>query len=75
MNPKSLQNLVSLADLPPERRREIARMGGIASGRKRRRLAHMRKTARILNQIYSQRREQENRQQSRKTRPRKPEVL
>ena len=60
MNPKSLQNLVSLADLPPERRQEIARMGGIASGRKRRRLAHMRKAARILEQIYSQQRERES---------------
>lgn len=36
MNP---DNLRSLADLPPERRREIARMGGKASGIERTRRA------------------------------------
>ena len=62
MNPKSLENLVSLADYSPERRREIARMGGIASGKRRRHLARLRKTARIMSQIIAERAEREERQ-------------
>ena len=36
------QNLRPFNILPPERRREIARMGGIASGERRRHLADLR---------------------------------
>lgn len=57
MNPKSLENLVPFSALPADRRREIARMGGIASGRRRRHLARLRKTARILEQIAAERKE------------------
>lgn len=51
MNP---DNLRSLADLPPERRREIARMGGKASGIERARRAYMKQSAReiILKMHY-----------------------
>lgn len=51
MNP---DNLRSLADLPPERRREIARMGGKASGIERDRRAYMKQSAReiILKMYY-----------------------
>ena len=47
-------NLRSLADLPPERRREIARMGGKASGIERARRAYMKQSAReiILKMHY-----------------------
>jgi len=45
MNP---DNLRSLADLPPERRREIARMGGKASGIERARRAYMKQSAREI---------------------------
>lgn len=38
------QNLRPLNTLPPEERREIARMGGIASGERRRYLADLRLT-------------------------------
>ena len=51
MNP---DNLRSLADLPPERRREIARMGGKASGIERALRAYMKQSAReiILKMHY-----------------------
>lgn len=51
MNPDNLHNL---ADLPPERRREIARMGGKASGLERARRAYMKQSAReiILKMYY-----------------------
>lgn len=51
MNP---DNLRSLADQPPERRREIARMGGTASGIERARRAYMKQSAReiILKMHY-----------------------
>lgn len=51
MNPDNLRNL---ADLPPERRREIARMGGKASGIERARRAYMKQSAReiILKMYY-----------------------
>ena len=45
MNP---DNLRSLADQPPERRREIARMGGKASGIERARRAYMKQSAREI---------------------------
>ena len=41
-NERSLENLISLADRSPEERREIARLGGIASGKKRRYRAELR---------------------------------
>lgn len=48
------KNLVSLADQSPQRRREIARLGGIASGTARARRAYMKQIARelILRQVY-----------------------
>lgn len=51
MNEKNLQNI---ADLPPERRREIARMGGKASGIERARRTYMKQSAReiILKMHY-----------------------
>lgn len=51
MNPDNLRNL---ADLPPERRREIARMGGKASGIERARRTYMKQSAReiILKMYY-----------------------
>lgn len=51
MNP---DNLRSLADRPPERRREIAQMGGKASGIERARRAYMKQSAReiILKMHY-----------------------
>lgn len=67
MNQKSLDNLVSLADYSPERRREIARMGGIASGKRRRHLARLRKTALVMGQIMAERAEREERQSRKKT--------
>ena len=47
-------NLRSLADLPSERRREISRMGGKASGIERARRAYMKQSAReiILKMHY-----------------------
>lgn len=46
-------NLVSLADRTTEEQREIARMGGIASGEARRENAMMRKTLeKMLNATY-----------------------
>lgn len=62
MNPKSLENLVSFADYPPEQRREIARQGGVASGKRRRHLSRLRKTARVIGQIMAERAEREERQ-------------
>ena len=41
-NERSRENLRSLDTLPPEERREIARLGGIASGKKRRHRAELR---------------------------------
>lgn len=41
-NERSRENLRSLDTLPPEERREIARLGGIASGKKRRYWAELR---------------------------------
>ena len=41
-NERSRENLRSLDTLPPEERREIARLGGIASGKKRRYRAELR---------------------------------
>ena len=64
MNPKSL---VSFADYPPERRREIARRGGIASGKRRRHLSRMRKTAIVMSHIMAERAEREERQSHKKT--------
>lgn len=51
MNEKNLQNI---ADLPPDRRRELARMGGKASGIERARRAYMKQSAReiILKMHY-----------------------
>lgn len=48
------KNLLNLADLPPERRREIARMGGNASGLERARRAYMKQSAReiVLKMYY-----------------------
>ncbi len=42
INERSLENLRPLNTLPPEERREIARLGGIASGEKRRYKADLR---------------------------------
>ena len=67
MNPKSLENLVSFADYPPEQRREIARMGGIASGKRRRHLSRLRKTAIVMGQIMAERAEREEQQRHKKT--------
>lgn len=78
MNARSLENLVSLADLPPEDRREIARMGGIASGRRRRHLAQLRKAAFLYAEIKAdqadreEREAQRRRQRKRKKKPRRP---
>ena len=41
------KNLVSLADRPPEERRKIARMGGVASGIARREKAKLSRRAKI----------------------------
>lgn len=41
-NERSRENLRSLDTLPPEERRKIARLGGIASGKKRRYRAELR---------------------------------
>lgn len=38
-NERSLENLRPFNTLPPEKRREIARIGGIASGERRREIA------------------------------------
>lgn len=48
------KNLLNMSDLPPERRREIARMGGKASGIERARRAYMKQSAReiILKMYY-----------------------
>ena len=48
------KNLVPFGELPPERRKELARMGGIASGEARRRKAYMKAVARemILRTVY-----------------------
>ena len=48
------KNLLNMAELPPERRREIARMGGKASGIERARRAYMKQSAReiILKMCY-----------------------
>ena len=43
-NERSRENLRSLDTLPPGERREIARLGGIASGKKRRYRAELRLT-------------------------------
>lgn len=67
MNQKSLDNLVSFADYPPEQRREIARQGGVASGKRRRHLSRLRKTARVMGQIMAERAEREERQSRKKT--------
>lgn len=67
MNPKSLENLVSFADYPTEQRREIARQGGVASGKRRRRLSRLRKTALIMGQIMAERAERKERQSHKKT--------
>ena len=42
INERSLENLRPLNTIPPEERREIARLGGIASGEKRRYKADLR---------------------------------
>lgn len=44
---RSLENLRPFNALPPERRREIARMGGIASGERRREIADIKYTAKM----------------------------
>ena len=67
MNPKSLENLVSFADYPPEQRREIARQGGVASGKRRRHLSRLRKTAIVMGQIMAERAEREEQQRHKKT--------
>ena len=67
MNPKSLENLVSFADYPPEQRRELARRGGIASGKRRRHLSRLRKTAIVMGQIMAERADREERQAHKKT--------
>lgn len=41
-NERSLENLISLADRPLEERREIARMGGLTSGERKRYRAQLR---------------------------------
>ena len=41
-NERSLENLISLADRSPEERREIARMGGLTSGERKRYRAQLR---------------------------------
>lgn len=48
------KNLLNLAELPPERRREIAQQGGKASGIERARRAYMKQSAReiILKMYY-----------------------
>ena len=48
------KNLLNLAELPPERRREIAQQGGRASGLERARRAYMKQSAReiILKMYY-----------------------
>ena len=47
-------NLLNLAELPPDRRREIAQKGGKASGLERARRAYMKQSAReiILKMYY-----------------------
>lgn len=42
INERSLENLRPFGTLPPEEQREIARLGGIASGKKRRYKADLR---------------------------------
>ena len=42
------KNLISLADRPKEERREIARLGGIASGKAKQEKATMKKTLELL---------------------------
>lgn len=42
INERSLENLRPFNILPPEEQREIARLGGIASGEKRRHVADLR---------------------------------
>ena len=42
INKRSLENLRPFGTLPPEEQREIARLGGIASGEKRRYMADLR---------------------------------
>lgn len=48
------KNLLNLAELPPDRRREIAQQGGKASGLERARRAYMKQSAReiILKMYY-----------------------
>lgn len=46
-NERSLENLRPFNTLPPEKRREIARMGGIASGERRREIADIRYAAKM----------------------------
>lgn len=65
MRKKNLDNLRSLADLPPERRQEIARMGGVASGQKRRKLACMKKSARRWEKVLAEAREKQKKQAAR----------
>ena len=46
-NERSLENLRPFNTLPPEKRREIARIGGIASGERRREIADIKYTAKM----------------------------
>lgn len=46
-NERSLENLRPFNDLPPEKRSEIARLGGIASGERRREIADIKYTAKM----------------------------
>ena len=44
---RSLENLRTFNTMPPDEQREIARLGGIASGKRRREIADMKHSARI----------------------------
>ncbi len=46
-NERSLENLRPFNTLPPEKRREIARIGGIASGERRREIADIKYVAKM----------------------------
>ena len=67
MNSKSLENLVSFADYLPEQRREIARRGGVASGKRRRHLARLRKACLVMGQTKGVRAERGELQAHRNT--------
>lgn len=46
-NERSRENLCPFNTLPPEKRREIARMGGVASGERRREVADIKYAAKM----------------------------